>query len=83
MPKKEDKSAGAGEFTESLQLQALMLCVKALIATHPKPKQLEQGMSDLFAQFQATPTFQHLSASQRDWARELFSSLLPSSPSKD
>ena len=77
MSNDRSESAGAGELTESLQLQAIALCVKALIATHPNPKDLAKAMQDLFAQFQSSPVFLNLSQDQRNWAREMFSGLLP------
>ena len=80
MPKESDKLSGAGELTESLQLQAIALSVKALIATHPNPGHLAQAMQDLFAQFQSSPAFLGLSESQRLWTRDMFSGLLPELP---
>ena len=80
MTEEENHSSGAGALTESLQLQALALSVKALIATHPKPEELQAAMHDLFAQFQASAVFLNLSAPQRDWARKMFEQLLPSPP---
>ena len=77
---KEGKPIGAGELTESLQLQAIALSVKALIATHPNPDMLSAAMRDLFAQFQSTPVFLSLSEPQRAWARDIFSELLPKLP---
>jgi len=77
MAEEEAESLGAGELTESLQLQALALSVKALIATHPKPEELRNAMKDLFAQFQVSAVFLGLSEPQRDWARKMFSGLLP------
>jgi len=77
MIKDEGEPRGAGELTESLQLQAVALSVKALIATHPNPEVLGDVMRDLFAQFQTSAVFLGLSAPQRDWAREMFSELLP------
>ncbi len=77
MPKTDGERRGAGELTESLQLQAVTLCVKALIATHPNPDALSDVMRDLFAQFQSTQVFLGLSESQRLWARNAFSELLP------
>lgn len=74
------KEEGAGELTESLQLQAIALSVKALIATHPNPDELSSAMRDLFAQFQSTPIFLSLSEPQRRWARDIFSELLPKLP---
>jgi hypothetical protein len=73
--------SGAGELTESLQLQAIALSVKALIATHPNPENLEKAMRDLFAQFQSTAVFLRLSEPQRQWARDMFSNFLPALPS--
>lgn len=72
--------AGAGELTEYLQLQALALAVKALIATHPQPDRLACAMGDLFAQFQTAPLFLALSEPQRLWMREMLSGLLSSLP---
>ncbi len=73
-------SQGAGELTESLQLQAITLTVKALIATHPNPEELSNAMLDLFAQFQSTASFHQLSEPQRLWVRDIFEQLLPMSP---
>ena len=80
MPKKDGTSKGAGELTESLQLQAIALSVKALIATHPNPEHLGQAMRDLFAQFQSSPVFLGLSETQRIWTRDMFSGLLSELP---
>jgi hypothetical protein len=71
---------GAGSLTESLQLQAVSLTVKALIATHPKPEELSSAMRDLFSQFQSTPAFHTLSEAQRLWVRNMFRELLPKLP---
>lgn len=80
MNKEEGRPIGAGELTESLQLQAIALSVKALIATHPNPEVLGDVMRDLFAQFQTSAVFLGLSEPQRDWARKMFSGLLPELP---
>ena len=71
---------GAGNLTESLQLQAVALTVKALIATHPNPEELGIAMRDLFSQFQSTPVFHTLTEAQRLWVRDMFRELLPKLP---
>lgn len=80
MIEEEGESGNAGELTESLQLQAVALSVKALIATHPKPDELGDAMRDLFSQFQSSPVFHKLSEPQRLWVRGIFDELLPKSP---
>lgn len=66
--------------TESLQLQAVSLTVKALIATHPDPVGLSDAMRDLFSQFQSTAVFHTLTEVQRLSARNMFLDLLPKLP---
>ena len=78
--KEEGDPIGAGELTESLQLQAIVLSVKALIATHPNPEELDRAMRDLFSQFQSSAVYYKLSESQRLWARDIFSELFPKLP---
>ena len=80
MVKEEGEPRGAGELTESLQLQAVALSVKALIATHPYPEELSSAMMDLFSQFQSSAVFYKLSESQRLWVRDIFEQLLPKLP---
>lgn len=84
------ETADGGGLTESLQLQAMMLTIKAMIATHPQPEKLGDAMRDVFAQFQSEQFFLTLPSPQRLWAREVFSNLLsgirppePSQPSDD
>ena len=82
------QNEGAGPLIESLQLQALTLTVKALIATHPKPDDLDHAMRNLFAQYQTDQMFLALTEPQRAWMREVFASLLrelpePNQPSAD
>ena len=68
-----------GDFIESLQLQAVTLIVKALMATHPEPGKLRDAMNDLFAQFQASAIFLSLPDTHRNVMREMFGHMLPGS----
>lgn len=63
VPKPEPRKDG--ELIESLQLQAVTLTVKALVASHPDPQALNRQMRDLFSQFQAAPVYYHLSNQDR------------------
>lgn len=80
MIKEEGEPRSAGELTESLQLQAVALSVKALIATHHNPEELSRAMRDLFSQFQSSAVFYKLSEPQRLWVRDIFEQLLPKLP---
>ena len=79
MSNEDNNGTGAGQLTESLLLQGITLSVKALIATHQRPDDLRKAMQDLFAQFQSSAAFLNLSPPQRNWTREMFSGLLPTS----
>ena len=83
MSKSYQNQAGTGDLTESLQLHAIALTVKALVATHPSPDHLRKAMLDLFAQFQSTAVVLSLSESQRASVRDMFCELLPLSPRKE
>lgn len=72
----DEETTDYGGLADSLQIQAMMLTIKALISTHPKPDDLDYAMRNLFAQYQTDQTFLELTEPQRIWMRSVLSALL-------